>query len=155
MKYKEFKEKIEGWGRKYNYETEVEINYTYVCVKIKSGIIFRIIAIIRTNSTGALDTDWSFFRDIKEDARAELFDILVDLAKTPTGDRKDEKRFIIPLPGLVTTDGRQQYLTHKDCKFFASRRDEDLRQIWKEQHLKFVPEIYRQFAVELDEEKEY
>ena len=26
---------------------------------------------------------------------------------------------------------------------------------WKEEHLKHVPEFYRQFAVELDEEKEY
>lgn len=70
------------------------------------------------------------------------------------GDREDEKRFIIPLPELITTDGKQQYLTHKDCKFFASRRDERLRQIWKEEHLKFVPEIYRQFAVEFEKEEE-
>lgn len=30
MTYKEFEEKIEDWGRKYNYETEVEIECIYV-----------------------------------------------------------------------------------------------------------------------------
>lgn len=59
------------------------------------------------------------------------------------------KRFIVPLPGLVTTDGQQQYLTNKGGTWFASRRDENLRQTWKEEHLVYVPEIYRQFAVDL------
>ena len=152
MRYKEFEEKVEVWGQKHDYETEVEINYAYVCVKIKSGMLFRTMAIIRTNSTGALDTDWSIFRDIKEDARVELLSIILKLAKTPPKDREDKKRFIIPLPELTTTDGEQQYLS-QDYNFFASRRDKTLKQTWKEEHLKFVPEIYRQFAVEFDEDK--
>ena len=154
MRYKEFKEQIENWGRKYNYETEVEIKCIYVYVKTKFGMLFKRISRIRTDSTWALDTDWSSFTDIKEDARVELLSIILQLAKTPIEERKDEKRFIIPLPNLVTTDGKQQYLSHKG-NFFASRRDEELRQTWKEEHLKFVPEVYRQFAVEFDEGKEY
>lgn len=59
------------------------------------------------------------------------------------------KRFIVPLPGLVTTDGQQQYLTNKGGTWFASRRDEKLRQTWKEEHLGYIPEVYRQFAVDL------
>lgn len=59
------------------------------------------------------------------------------------------KRFIVPLPGLVTTDGQQQYLTNKGGTWFASRRDGNLRQTWKEEHLGYIPEIYRQFAVDL------
>ena len=155
MKYSEFKKAIEDWGEKYGYETEVEIKYIYVYVKTKFGMLFKRVARIRTDSTWALDTDWSSFTDIKEDARVELLIIILKLAKTPPEDREDEKRFIIPLPGLVTTDGKQQYLSYKDGFFFVSRRDETLRQTWKEEHLKFVPEIYRQFAVEFDEEKEY
>ena len=151
MKYKEFKEKIRSWGQKHDYETEVEINFNYVIVKTKSGIVFRTMAIIRTDLTGALDTDWEFFRSIKVDARVELLSIIVEFAKTPPEDRKDEKRFIIPLPELTTSDGKQQYLTHKDCKFFASRRDKDLRQTWKEEYLELIPEQYRQFA----EERQY
>ena len=59
------------------------------------------------------------------------------------------KRFIVPLPGLVTNDGQQQYLTNKKGKWFACRRRSDLRQTWKEEHLGYIPEIYRQFAVDL------
>lgn len=64
------------------------------------------------------------------------------------------KRFIVPLPGLVTTDGQQQYLTNKGGTWFASRRDERLRQTWKEEHLGYIPEVYRQFAVELEDSEE-
>lgn len=61
-----------------------------------------------------------------------------------------EKRYIVPLPGLVTTDGQQQYLTNRGGRWFACRRRSDLRQTWKEEHLGYVPEIYRQFAVEIE-----
>lgn len=64
------------------------------------------------------------------------------------------KRFIVPLPGLVTTDGQQQYLTNKGGTWFASRRYEVLRQTWKWEHLDYIPEPYRQFAVELEDSKE-
>lgn len=84
----------------------------------------------------------------------DFINACIELGNTPLADRESEKRFIIPLPGLVTTDGKQQYLTHKDCKFFASRRDETLRQTWKEEHLEIIPEEYRQFAEEFDERKE-
>lgn len=59
------------------------------------------------------------------------------------------KRFIVPLPGLVTTDGQQQYLTNRGGRWFACRRQEDLRQTWKWEHLNYIPEFYRQFAVDL------
>lgn len=51
--------------------------------------------------------------------------------------------------GLVTNDGQQQYLTKRKGKWFACRRHGKLRQTWKEEHLEYIPEIYRQFAVEL------
>ena len=66
-------------------------------------------------------------------------------------EEKREKRFMIPLPGLVTTDGEQQYLTYKDGKFFASRVAGTLMQVWKEPHLDLIPKVYREFAVELEE----
>lgn len=62
----------------------------------------------------------------------------------------ENTRFIVPLPGLKTTDGEQQYLTSKDGTFFACRRNEKLRQTWKRKHLEFIPEEYRAFAVEVE-----
>lgn len=62
---------------------------------------------------------------------------------------KSIKRYEIPLPHLVISDGEQQYLTHADGKFFASRKNPDLRQSWKEEDLRYVPDEYRQYAVEV------
>lgn len=155
MRYKEFKEKIEDWGSKHGYATEVEIGDFKTYITIRTNKTSHIIASITNEYQFIIDTNWNYAINIKNHAVGELFDILVNLAKTPPTDRKDEKRFIIPLPWLVTTDGKQQYLTNKDGYFFASRRDENLKQIWKEEWLKVIPEFYRQFAVEFDEEKEY
>ena len=85
----------------------------------------------------------------------DFINACIELGNTPLADREDEKRFIIPLPRLVTTDGKQQYLTKKGGYFFASRRDESLIQTWKEEHLKYIPRVYVQFAVEFDEGEEY
>lgn len=154
MKYKEFKKAVEDWGRKYNYAAEVTMGGFYTFIKVGAGNDAFIAAHVSNIYMFILETNWNYSTKITTHARGELFDILVELAKTPPEDRKDKKRFIIPLPGLVTTDWEQQYLSHKNGSFFASRRDSKLRQIWKEEHLKYIPEIYRQFAVEFDEDKE-
>lgn len=61
------------------------------------------------------------------------------------------KYFCIPLPNLVTSEGEQQYLTHKDGTFFASKRNCSLRQSWQEKDLVYIPEEYKKYA-ELVEE---
>lgn len=71
-------------------------------------------------------------------------------ANTPLENREEEKRYIIPLPYLVTTDGERQYLTHNGS-FFACRRNKGLRQTWKEKELIYIPVEYRGFAVEVEE----
>ena len=52
----------------------------------------------------------------------------------------------------MTNDGKQQYLTHRGT-FFAYMRDKDLIQTWEEEDLVHVPEEYRKFAVEMEEEE--
>lgn len=79
----------------------------------------------------------------------------IAFAETPPDERGMETRYIVPLPRLQTTDGEQQYLTQKGKNWFACRRTPSLRQTWKEEHLQYIPEEYRKYAVELDEEKEY
>ena len=153
MRYKEFKEKVKAWGQKYYYKPIVEID-DRVVVKIYYVGDYRVVAMIDNKTRLAINTGWLCYRNLQEDAKKDLFKIITEFAATNPADRKDEKRFIIPLPGLVTTDGEQQYLT-QNGSFFASRREKRLKQTWKEEHLKFVPEIYRQFAEEFDEDKEY
>ena len=108
---------------------------------------------IEKNTRFLIDTNYANFIHLDDDLKEELFDLAIEYAKTPVEEREEEKRFIIPLPGLVTTDGKQQYLS-QDYNFFASRRDRTLKQTWKEEDLKFVPEIYRQFAMEFEKGKE-
>ncbi len=90
-----------------------------------------------------------FFDDLDPDKRHKLLDAFIEYAHTPFDQREEEKRYIFPLPGLITTDGEQQYLTQVGGHWFACRRKKDLRQTWKEEHIKWVPELYRDFKVEL------
>lgn len=154
MRYKEFEEKIKSWGQEHDYVTRVSIEYFQTSIQVEYNGDFYFITGISNRHPFVIDTDWVHFNDIEKYAKAELFHILVDFAKTLPEDREDEKRLIIPLPNLVTTDGRQAYLTYKDGNFLASRRDETLIQTWKEKHLKYVPEFYRHFAVEFNEGEE-
>lgn len=77
----------------------------------------------------------------------------IAFAETPPDERGMETRYIVPLPRLQTTDGEQQYLTQKGKSWFACRRIFDLRQTWKEEHLQYIPEEYRKYAVKLIEIK--
>lgn len=62
---------------------------------------------------------------------------------------KDDKRYLVELDGLVTTDGAKQYLTKKDVKWFASRRMSGLHQDFTDEELNEAPE----WAQQLDREE--
>lgn len=79
----------------------------------------------------------------------DVYDVSIRFKDLRTA-KKVEKRYIVPLPNLKTSDGEQQYLTQKGT-FFASRWDKDLRQTWKEKDLVNIPNEYRQYAVEVGE----
>lgn len=64
-----------------------------------------------------------------------------------------EKLYRIPLKGLITTDGHQQYLTGKAGRYFASRRDYHLKQTFTQTELdNNVPACYREQAKPVEEE---
>lgn len=91
------------------------------------------------------------FAKLSPDKRHKLLDAFIEYTYTPLDEREEERRYIFPLPGLITTDGQQQYLTQVGRNWFACRRKKDLRQTWKEEHIKWVPELYRDFKVEVKE----
>lgn len=99
--------------------------------------------------------DWvmheSVFDKLDSDKRNCLLNAFIEYAHTPLDQRKEETRYIFPLPGLKTTDGEQQYLTQVGRYWFACRRKKSLRQTWKEEHIKWVPELYRKFKTEVKE----
>ena len=91
-----------------------------------------------------------------EHCRPEDFEVIkaaMELAETPPEERREEKRYIIPLPHLKTSNGEQLFLTHQG-NFFPHVRNTGLRQTWKEKDLIHIPEEYRGFAVEIVEVEE-
>lgn len=54
-----------------------------------------------------------------------------------------DKRYLVELGGLVTTDGAKQYLTKKDGKWFACRRMSGMHQDFTEEELNEAPEWAR------------
>ncbi|QBX25331.1 Protein of unknown function [Streptococcus henryi] len=63
-----------------------------------------------------------------------------------------EKLYIIPLKGLITTDGHQQYLSGKVGRYFASRRNYSLKQTFTQTEVdNNVPVCYREWAKEVVE----
>ena len=146
MKYSELNEiaEIYGWEKIRDDDCWLLFTKNDINIEICKHQIDIDITLWVNGSEGEIDLDHDL----------DFINACVELGKTPLADREDEKRFIVPLPGLVTTDGKQQYLS-QDYNFFASRRDKTLKQTWKEEHLKFIPEFYRQFAVEFDEGEEY
>lgn len=84
----------------------------------------------------------------------EMLTSALAYAETPLDEREEEKRYIIPLPHLTTSNGEQLFLTHQG-NFFPCERNTGLRQTWKEKDLIHIPEEYRDFAVEIDEVGEW
>lgn len=87
----------------------------------------------------------------RSDERDKIIGAFVELMNTPPEEWHEPKRYIFPLPGLTTTDGEQQYLTQKGEHWFACRRRKNLRQTWKEEHIKWIPEEYRHLKTEVDD----
>lgn len=65
---------------------------------------------------------------------------------------EQEQLYEIPLKGLMTTDGKQQYLTGRFGRYFASRKHTELKQTFTQSELENnVPKEYRQFAVKVED----
>ena len=73
----------------------------------------------------------------------EFIKYVVDYVRS--ANRQD--KFIIPLPYLETTDGEQQYLSYKNKKYFASRKNRRVQQTFSKRELEDIPEEYKKFAV--------
>lgn len=155
MTFEELEKEIEAWGDENGIITITQKENPFTCIyRLKEYDQVYLIAKVRNDIRAVFDIEWEMIEeieDLKEKAIVKFVKILFSFSLTKLSERKYEKRYIIPLPGLITTDGEQQYLT-KNETFFASRRNKSLMQTWEKEHLKFVPEIYRKYAVELEEE---
>lgn len=143
MKTSELKEIAKKNGYSYNFD---ELNFV---IKLKRDGFLSCNEI--TISTRIENRLWIRSGGCTDDDDMAMMEAAIAYAKTPFGDREPEKRYIIPLPYLITTDGEQQFLTRKKETIFACRRNKELKQIWKESQLSNVPYPYRGYAVEVEE----
>ena len=106
-----------------------------------------------------MDIDAASQLDVEVLAKVEA--IISLFLMTPEEDRgisevvsSEEEQYIIPMPGLSTTSGHQQFLTEKDGVYFSCRRNEDLHQVFTEEELENTPSAYRDYAEPLNEYEE-
>lgn len=144
MKYKEFKNKIKNIG--FNNDINLKVTENELLIHIENNSTFC--GAVAKKVPYLMDTTYVNFQDLDEYLKRDLLKTMYELAITPIPERQEEKRYIVPLPHLITSNGEQQYLSNKGGTWFASRKDENLRQTWKEEHLSYIPEEYRKYAVE-------
>lgn len=145
MKISEFKKKIENIGRCYGKYFQVVEDDSDYCIESDT----KVLAIINKSEKCLISTNYWDFLELEEGLRQALFDVICKFASTSRPEREDEKRYIVPLPHLKTSNGEQLFLTHQG-NFFPHVRNTGLRQTWKEKDLVHVPEEYRGFAVEIE-----
>lgn len=87
MKQKELKKRVEYWGQKHGYITKIMIEDPRIYIMIESFEEFRTIATVSNVATLLLDMDWPYFEEVEKHARAELFEIVTEIATTEPEDR--------------------------------------------------------------------
>ncbi|MDK7354944.1 hypothetical protein QP518_04195 [Peptoniphilus harei] len=150
MKTKEFKKTIESIGLYYDKYLRVEEGSYVLYIEIQIEGEFKIIATVNKSTNYLIGINYQCFSEMEERLRQSLLDAIYKFTSTPIEEREEEKRYIVPLPHLTTSDGEQLFLTHQG-NFFPCERNTGLRQTWKEKDLIHIPEEYRDFAVEIDE----
>lgn len=86
MKTKEFIKAIEKLGY-YPLENNAIIKIT------KSQSIQFVYADVATNHQNVLGTDYFPFTELSKDEQAELFDVLIEYARTPLEEREEEPKY--------------------------------------------------------------
>ena len=147
--YKTFAEKMAEFGKSIDMAVQVYYENHMLYVLFNDKVICRISML----DVGGIETNCPYFIMLPSETKQRILHWCERLSLTPTDQRVEPTRHIVPLPRLVTSDGQQQYLTQKGKDWFACRRNYNLRQTWKKEHLKYIPEEYRQYAVEVADEQ--
>lgn len=94
MRFKEFEEKVGGWGQEYGIEIEIGKYKEVIEILTESspdGLeLNRVLATINPKKRLAFNLIWGIFgeADISEDAKDALLEVIVPFAKTDLKDRE-------------------------------------------------------------------
>lgn len=143
MKIKEFIKRVEELGYLVN-EGYVDWQISRIC---KGQDL--LVAIVNKNNLCRISTDWW---DIPDEEKSKLLDIIVEFAKTPIEDRKEEKKFYLKHRFLTSLLGEMKYsfinYNTKYNEIFLSNK-ESLGETKTRFTLKEIEEIKERFDTDL------
>lgn len=121
MRYKEFEEKIEDWGEKYNYSLVIKTNLDYMILENDNNVV----CLIHKSKRFVIEygLNWTSYRKFSDDAKRELFKIVTEFAATKPEDREDIRTFRFEISAYAEID-----IEAKDLNEARKRADE----IWYE-----------------------
>lgn len=120
-----------------------------------AALEFLITQLEATYSRGELGEWYRSCRGRHRNGRANAQEVIAKM-KLYGYEVEKEPMYYIPLPHLKTSDGIQQVLSKRknDKNYFASRPDKNLKQRYTKDELAQVPEIYKIYAMLIEEEDE-
>lgn len=156
MNYNEFKEKVEDWGKKYDYNTTIGYGSDYIYMMLDevdySNIVFHIDELERF----VIDLDWEGYKSLSENERKDLFEIVTEFAETKPENREDEKKYYLRLP--IYYDNEWNYLNlDRDARkyLFSSKENiESYQTQFTQKEIEKVREEYNLDSFEIVEVEE-
>ena len=103
IKTKEFIKRVEQLGYLVN-EGHVDWQISRIC---KGQDL--LVALVNKNNLCRISTDFGGWWDIPNEEKSKLLDIIVEFAKTPVEDRKEEKKFYLEHKYFKCTNGDSRY----------------------------------------------
>lgn len=124
MKYIEFKERIEVWGKTYDYRPIVETNRFHTLLKVGYDGEYKLTAVISNLESFTMITYHFCFNNLREESRKELFKIVTEYAATKLEDREAEKKYYLRLPIYYDNEWNYLKLERDTGKYFIRNKKE-------------------------------
>lgn len=138
MKTKEFIKRVEELG--------YPLSSSYYCWEIRNKKNY-LIAVVSKDVLYKISTDSAYWDGISDEDKNKLLGLLIEYAKTPVKDRKEEKKFYLRHRWLMTEFGdtyylckcynaagkisygiRLSYITHDETWLFTLNEIEEIKQ---------------------------
>ena len=112
MKTKEFIEKVENLGHTI---TKGDINEDYIWVR---DDCYNAILGINIKEPFVLDTNYSNFKELKEEDKEQLINLAIEYIKTPLEERQDVEKYYLRLPEIFDIEWAYLNYWEEGDKYF-------------------------------------
>lgn len=141
MKTKEFIKRVEELGFEYEKAEEVYFIYDY------EGTEYAAVCHTTPNQISNTERAWDW---LDKDVQEELFDLIVEYARTPIEDREEEKKFYLEHKNQRSVDGSALYFTIYISHNFLLVKSQVISENLKQKFtLKEIKEIKEKYDIDL------